>query len=415
MDLVSRLTALAQRRDTPDARPRLFDLSSERDRADLERLLAEDPPPHVHDTIASQIHDYLRAREPSQRLSADDLDARANRLLGAHSPAIYGCWVYYPWSHRLVHVLPRAEFRALRSDRNRYKITPEEQERLRSFRIGIVGLSVGQSVALTMALEGVGGSFRLADFDALGLSNLNRLRAGVEDLGLNKAILAARQMFELDPYLEIQAFLDGLTEENLNEFFTSGGPLDLLVEECDDLYAKVRLREEARRRGIPVVMDTSDRGMIDIERFDREPERLPFHGLIGSVRADGLKGLTARDKVPFVLQILDASQISPRLQASLTEIHKTLETWPQLGSAVALGGALTTDVARRLLLGQLVESGRFYVDLETIVRDGAAVELPARQAAGAAAARRSVVGGNSDQGVPDNVGTRLAGFGPEVQ
>src|SRR5262249_32643522 len=156
-------------------------------------------------------------------------------------------------------------------------------------RIGIVGLSVGQSVALTMALEGVGGAFRLADFDTLGLSNLNRLRAGVHDLGINKAILAARQLFELDPYLDVQIFPEGITDANLEAFFTVGGPLDLLVEECDDLYAKVRLREEARRRRIPVVMDTSDRGMIDVERFDREPGRPLFHALAGPIRADQLK------------------------------------------------------------------------------------------------------------------------------
>jgi nitroreductase len=45
--------------------------------------------------------------------------------------------------------------------------------------------------------------------------------------------------------------------------------------------------------------------------------------------------------------------------------------WPQLASSVALGGALAADIARRILLGEHHESGRYYVDLETIVRDGA--------------------------------------------
>jgi tRNA A37 threonylcarbamoyladenosine dehydratase len=51
-------------------------------------------------------------------------------------------------------------------------------------RIGVVGLSVGQSVALTLALERSFGELRLADFDRLDLSNLNRIRAGVHDLNL---------------------------------------------------------------------------------------------------------------------------------------------------------------------------------------------------------------------------------------
>ena len=49
----------------------------------------------------------------------------------------------------------------------------------------------------------VGGHFRLADFDELCVSNLNRLRAGVHQLGLNKAVITARALLEIDPYLNI--------------------------------------------------------------------------------------------------------------------------------------------------------------------------------------------------------------------
>ena len=42
-----------------------------------------------------------------------------------------------------------------------------------------------------------------ADFDTLALSNLNRLSCGVADLGQNKAVVAARRLFEVDPYLEV--------------------------------------------------------------------------------------------------------------------------------------------------------------------------------------------------------------------
>ena len=40
---------------------------------------------------------------------------------------------------------------------------------------------------------------RLADFDHLELSNLNRVPATVFDIGLNKAEVAARRIAELDP------------------------------------------------------------------------------------------------------------------------------------------------------------------------------------------------------------------------
>src|SRR5215471_308300 len=121
MDLHSTLTALAQYPGTSDVRPRLFDLSADADRADLERLLARNPPPQVHDTIVAQIHDFLKASKPACSPTAAELAAWSHDLLGSLSLMEHGRWVYYPWSHQLVHVLPREAFRALRSDRNRYK------------------------------------------------------------------------------------------------------------------------------------------------------------------------------------------------------------------------------------------------------------------------------------------------------
>jgi molybdopterin/thiamine biosynthesis adenylyltransferase/nitroreductase len=355
----------------PDAwRAELFDLAAPGDRDRLTGLLDAGRVTDVRDGIAEQLADLLRARAPGRKLSEAELRERVERETAGRLLAEYGRWAYYPWSGRLVHVLPEPAFRELRSDRNRYKITPDEQTRLRACTVGVAGLSVGLSVVLTMALEGVGGRYRLADFDALGLSNLNRLRAGVHDLGVNKAVVAARLLAELDPYLEVEAFTGGVTEDNLVAFLVGGGPLDLLMEECDDLYMKVRLREEAARLKIPVVMETSDRGLLDVERFDREPGRKPFHGLIGDVTAAGLRGLASRDKIPFVLQIVDGGSISPTMAASLVEVGETISTWPQLGSAVTLGGAVATDAARRILLGTFTRSGRFYVDLGQLVGDG---------------------------------------------
>jgi nitroreductase len=57
------------------------------------------------------------------------------------------------------------------------------------------------------------------------------------------------------------------------------------------------------------------------------------------------------------------------MAASLVDVETSLKTWPQLASAVALGGGLNTDVARRVALGGFRGSGRYYVDLEAAVAD----------------------------------------------
>jgi nitroreductase len=355
--------------DAVTHKPRLYDLSRAGDLADLEPLL---PSLLVLDTIEDQLGDLVAAREPALPLGAAERDDRIERLLDGRSTHEYGRWVHYPWSSRLVHVLPPNEFDELRGDRNRYKQLPAERALMRNKTIAIAGLSVGQAAAMTLALEGVAGHFRLADFDTLSLSNLNRLRAGVHELLINKAVLTARALYELDPYLDIQIFPDGVTETNLDSFLVGA---DLLVEECDDLFMKVKLRERARELRMPVVMDTSDGGLLDIERFDREPERPILHGLLFGIAASDLKQLSAREKLPFALSVVGVDRVSPSMAASLCEVNVTISTWPQLASSVMLGGALVTDAARRIFVGELQMSGRFYVDLDQLVRDGSAVQL----------------------------------------
>ena len=162
-------------------------------------------------------------------------------------------------------------------------------------------------------------------------------------------MLAAREVAELDPYIRVVAFAAGVHEENLDAFLDGA---DVLVDECDGLEMKVRLRERARAARLPVVMATSHRGMLDVERFDREPDRPAFHGLLGDVTAAELSGLTTKQKVPYVLRILDPSSLTDRAAASLVEVKESVSTWPQLASDVALGGAMVTNAVRRIALGR---------------------------------------------------------------
>lgn len=280
-------------------------------------------------------------------------------------------WAYFGWRRTLM-TLPGPElYRRIRFDRNRYHISSAEQESFRSARIGIAGLSVGHSIAHTLAMEGLCGMLRLADFDEIELWNLNRLPASVLDLGENKAIVAARRIAEIDPYLSVEVNTDGVPENGVDEFVDG---LDIVIDECDSLDIKILLRIAARKRRIPVVMATSDRGLIDVERFDLEPDAEIFHGLLGRVDASTLRGLSARDKAPYVMRILEPAQLSPRLAASLVETERTVLSWPQLASDVILGAAEVATAVRRILRGEPAPSGRTRLDLDEQL---AAVRRPA--------------------------------------
>ncbi len=335
----------------------------------LDSLIASGDVTFVHDEIYGQLHELIKMKSPSVKIKEEDYAGLISSHLAGTDIDTYGVWVYYPWNRRLVHMLDKDEFIQVRSNRNQYKITRREQEVLGTKIIGIIGLSVGQSIALTLAMERGFGELRLTDFDTLELSNLNRIRSGVHNLGVPKVVITAREIAEIDPFLKVNCFFDGLTEENMDAFFTGNGKLDLLVDECDSLDVKILARYKARELGIPVIMDTSDRGMLDVERFDLEPDRPLLHGTIDNVDPKTIKGLSTEDKIPVMLQMLGIENISLRAKASMLEVEQTINTWPQLASSVVLGGAVGADVCRRILLDQFHESGRYYIDLDELVAD----------------------------------------------
>jgi molybdopterin/thiamine biosynthesis adenylyltransferase len=350
-------------------RPRVLDPSMPADQDELQQRMQQ-PGIMIIDAFVPQLDDLLASRYPAMdRLAIEQIRRDA---LGDAPVWRLGRWVHYPWSNRLVHTLAPELFHEARLARNRGKITACEQARLAGRVVGIAGLSVGRQIARTLAMEGVCTGFRLADGDVLALSNLNRLPAGIADLGLPKVVLAARELFELDPFLDIQLFPDGLDAADLDPFLRCGASVvDLVIEECDDFAIKVRLRERARALGVPVLMETSERGTLDVERFDLEPARPLLHGLLEGVQPPGASAgvpdpAWAQAMVDHLLP-----HMRPRTRDAVRQVGRTLRSWPQLASEVALGAATVTTAARRILLGEPMASGRYLVDIDTTLDSGA--------------------------------------------
>lgn len=355
-------------------RPLIYRTTLPENQKALQELLNSVQGIKKYDTIYNQLAELVKLSNPGVR-DKDDLEALVIKHIGATDLSKYGVWVYYPWLKKLVHLLDEEEFIKVRTNRNMYKILPEEIGTLNKKKIGIIGLSVGQSIALTLALERTCGELRLADFDDIELSNMNRIRAGVQDLGMSKVIIAARQIAELDPYIKVKCFTEGLNKENIRDFFLGEGKIDILVEECDGLEIKVLSRVIAKELRIPVVMDTNDNGMLDVERFDLEPNRPIFHGRtkdLEGLSADELvkmlKGLTVDEKIGFLAQIIGMENVSPAMKQSLANMNKTIIGWPQLASAVTLGGAMVTDTCRKILLNHFNSSGRFFINFDELIK-----------------------------------------------
>ena len=135
-------------------------------------------------------------------------------------------------------------------------------------------------------------------------------------------------------------------------------------------------------------MATSHRGMLDVERFDLEPERPPFHGLLGGVELG--RAARADDEAEGPVRACGSSTrraSRTAMAASLVEVKETVSTWPQLASDVALGGAMVANAVRRIALGELTGPGASTPTSTTLIADGRQVPLrAAASAAGGAAA-----------------------------
>lgn len=269
-----------------------------------------------------------------------------------------GSLVYFPWKKTFARILNEREFIFVRTSRNRNKINIEEAESLNRKSIGIVGLSVGQAIASIVVLERCAGSLLLADFDSLELSNLNRIRTSVLNSGLSKAVIISREIAEIDPFFQVEIFEEGINSTNISQFVSK---CDIVVDECDDILMKIRLRENAKIQGKPVVMDTSDNLFIDIERYDIDRDYPIFHGLLGTQEVK--EDIDLQSRLNLAMKILEYEQISNRGKESIKEIGKSLLTWPQLASDVFAGGGCTVKIIREILLETPIYSQRFRFDL----------------------------------------------------
>ena len=208
---------------------------------------------------------------------------------------------------------------------------------------------------------------RIADFDSLSIVNLNRLHSSVCDLGRDKAIIAARKIFEINPFQKLQIFKDGITVENRDSFFgKNSSKLTVFVEEMDDIKLKIETRFKARELRIPVVMatDNGDNAMVDVERFDLEPERKLFHGRVSETKLMRVTGKpTMTEKIKLASTIVGAD-ITPRTRLSLTMVGTKIPAWPQLGNAATLSGVCVSYIVRRIVTGLNMPSGRYEVSLD---------------------------------------------------
>ena len=351
-----------------ESRPILFDLSRAGDRAGLEKLLKSGCVAEICDTYTHQLRELFAIDNPPLALGRGFEKAFAGyhaALLKEAPDRQRGSWVFYPWLSTLVHVLPHSEFHRVRTARNRTLISSGEQKRFYDATIAIAGLSIGNSAALGIALQGGARRMKLADLDVMNLSNLNRIRAGVDSLGIPKVEITARQIYLIDPYAEPELFTEGLTEKNIGEFFKGA---DLVIDEFDDFAMKRLLREHAQKHRIPLISgaDVGESAVIDVERYDTDPQTRPFHGRIPDMDFKAMKGLDTRAIGGLIAQLVGLENHNTRMLEWPNHLGQAggIVSFPQLGGTALLNGSFVAYCAFTILAGYPVKNGRTEISLE---------------------------------------------------
>lgn len=306
----------------------------------------------------------------------------------------YGVYAWYPRKKELVRYCPEfwhrivatASTSMLFSDPSGTMSWREVRERLESSRIGVAGASVGNNIAHAIAMDLRPRMLRLADKSRYKMENINRVRLGyadlvdsdaqrrdvTENLLRNKAEVTAEQISTIDPYIHIDIFPEGLTKENIAQFFdgpNGAEPLDMVIEEVDDPRIKLFVREEARRRGIPVLM-VSDLGsavQLDVHRYDLDP-LLPFSY---SASDDELRNSMEQvyehpgDRTAFfdfVDHLIGTDYREGQLEKIITQQTEipTSTIIPQMGSTAMVAAGIMTEAIANIRLGHEYPNRLFF-------------------------------------------------------
>lgn len=246
--------------------------------------------------------------------------------------------------------------------------------------IAIAGLgSVGSETAIALAK----GGFRISigDPDKVEPSNIARQYYFHDQIGKNKAYALQDNIKRINPFLQVTAFPDGLTRENVSEF-THGAQIifdGIDLKALPEIYA---LHENAKLLGVPVIMglDLAGTALVQTYRYDLYEDLEPLGGayseedIVDFVSKKQMVEEGSLSEAEFINYIYG---LMPRLinirDIPYEQLYEAIsredddDTIYQSPHTPRLLSALVVEVARRISLGQDVKEV-IKVDIPTEVR-----------------------------------------------
>lgn len=149
------------------------------------------------------------------------------------------------------------------------------QEALRAARVLVLGLGgLGSPAALYLAAAGVG-TLRLADYDTVELSNLQRqVIHDTDAVGMSKPASAARRIAALNPHVRCEPIESRFTPATLSGCIAD---CDLVVDCTDNARSRYAVNDACLAHRVPWVSAAAIRWEGQITAFDPRREDSPCY------------------------------------------------------------------------------------------------------------------------------------------
>ena len=165
----------------------------------------------------------------------------------------------------------------------------ELQQAFSSATVAVCGLGgLGSNIAIALARAGIG-KLILIDFDRVDITNLHRQQYKASQIGMYKTDALAENLREINPYIELEAYTERITEDNAVKLLQSA---DIICEAFDDAVAKAMLTEIVltEMRDKYFVAASGMAGLYDANRIKTRKVTSRFY-LCGDEESDVADGL----------------------------------------------------------------------------------------------------------------------------
>jgi molybdopterin/thiamine biosynthesis adenylyltransferase len=129
--------------------------------------------------------------------------------------------------------------------------TPKERELIKNARVGVIGVGGTGGIASEQLVRGGVGEITLVDPDIFELTNINRQHfCTISTIGMKKVEAGRRRLLDVNPFLKIRTFEDGINRENAREIISK---VDIIIDASDNKSAHYPLHRVAKELKVPVI------------------------------------------------------------------------------------------------------------------------------------------------------------------